>query len=138
MTSPETPETLVTDGEVVDADPDPVVVADEIPVAIVGNHVVERGAYSVEAEAFPPSDAPVIADCIKGESDGLNGMNGCLNLGEAEGLEDGWHEESSQETLKFFFFPPSDATTVSCSSSSSSSSSSEDSFPRSRLSSRFV
>ena len=84
MTSPETPETLVTDGEV-DADPDPVVVADEIPVAIVGNHVVERGAYSVEAEAFPPSDAPNIADCIKGESDGLNGMNGCLRLGEAEG-----------------------------------------------------
>ena len=73
VTPPKTLETLVVE-EVVDASPDPIVVVDESNVVdespvtqedAEGNHVVENSTYPVDAEAFPPSNAPDIADWKK-------------------------------------------------------------------------
>ena len=81
VTPPETLEMLVTEDEpdaadpetrgVVDGSPDPIVaveesnVANESPVVKYdagGNHLVESGSYPADAGAFPPPEAPDIAD----------------------------------------------------------------------------
>ena len=81
MTLPKTLETLVIEEEpdaadtetrgVVDGSPDPIVaveesnVANESPVVKYdagGNHLVKSGSYPADAGAFPPPEAPDIAD----------------------------------------------------------------------------